>query len=45
MRIAKLKEELGRIETQRDVRRKWLRSELPPISLGLKCYGDARWRF
>jgi hypothetical protein len=29
----------------RDVRRKWLRSELPPISLGLKCYGDARWRF
>ena len=29
----------------RDVRRKWLRSDLPPISLGLKCYGDARWRF
>lgn len=29
----------------RDVRRKWLRSDLPPISLSLKCYGDARWRF
>ncbi|MEA2560120.1 MAG: hypothetical protein QOH06_1624 [Acidobacteriota bacterium] len=28
----------------RDVRRKWIRSG-PPICLGLKCFGDARWRF
>jgi hypothetical protein len=28
-----------------DVRRRWLKSDQPPISLGLKCFGDARWRF
>ncbi len=32
-------------ELMRDVRRNWLKSDLPPISLGLKCFGDARWRF
>ncbi|MCU1327880.1 MAG: hypothetical protein JWN34_3250 [Bryobacterales bacterium] len=32
----------GRV--MRDVRRNWLRGNLPPVSLGLKCYGDARWR-
>ncbi|HET9225372.1 MAG TPA: hypothetical protein VFR31_01780 [Thermoanaerobaculia bacterium] len=28
----------------RDVRRRWLRSG-PPICLGLKSFGDARWKF
>jgi hypothetical protein len=28
-----------------NIRRKWLRGQQPPISLALKSYGDARWRF
>jgi hypothetical protein len=32
-------------ELMRQVRRSWLKGDLPPITLGLKSYGDARWRF